>query len=212
MMQDHPRSCPPGAKVGFTQFDDWTYSPVKNSVEEAQKKFKAGVPMRNAAEGEVEMYESNCIKLRLLGASVAEPTPFEVDGVSVPEGPHVVLAPRVGPTYASLKKVFPAGKDVTISGKSTLVLDCDDVVVESLDLDGVLVVKAPKGVKVVLRNVTVKSGEWSFARLEDADDKGASQAEWIKIRGFTVDKKGGVVKEFTAADAKDGTIVLEGEL
>ena len=38
------------ARVGFSQFDDWTYSPVKNSVEEARGKIAVGAPGRSAAE------------------------------------------------------------------------------------------------------------------------------------------------------------------
>ena len=40
----------PESKVGFSQFDDWTYSPVKNSVEGARGKLAVGAPGRSAAE------------------------------------------------------------------------------------------------------------------------------------------------------------------
>ncbi len=36
MMQEHPKVLGPEAKVGFTNFPDWTYSPVKNSVDEVR--------------------------------------------------------------------------------------------------------------------------------------------------------------------------------
>jgi len=64
MMQDHPRSVGPEAKVGFTQFDDWTYSPVKNAIPDAVKKFESGVPGRCASEGEFEVYESYARQFR----------------------------------------------------------------------------------------------------------------------------------------------------
>ena len=57
MMQDHPRVLLPGARVGFVQLPDWTYSPVKNSLAEAVKKAAAGVAPRCASEGELEFYE-----------------------------------------------------------------------------------------------------------------------------------------------------------
>ena len=57
MMQDHPKVLLPGARVGFVQLPDWTYSPVKNSLAEAVKKAQAGVAPRCASEGEVEVYD-----------------------------------------------------------------------------------------------------------------------------------------------------------
>ncbi len=47
----------PGARVGFVQLPDWTYSPVKNNLEDAKKKAASGVAPRCASEGELEMYE-----------------------------------------------------------------------------------------------------------------------------------------------------------
>ena len=44
MMQEHPKVLGPEAKVGFSEFPDWTYSPVKNSVEEARGKLALGAP------------------------------------------------------------------------------------------------------------------------------------------------------------------------
>lgn len=58
MMQDHPRVLLPGARVGFIQLPEWTYSPVKNSLSEAAKKAAAGVAPRCASQGELELYES----------------------------------------------------------------------------------------------------------------------------------------------------------
>lgn len=57
MMQDLPKLLDPSENVGFTNFEAWTYSPVKNSIAEAQAKAKSGVPMRCASEGEMEVYD-----------------------------------------------------------------------------------------------------------------------------------------------------------
>jgi hypothetical protein len=43
--------------VGFVQLPDWTYSPVKNNLADAQKKAASGVAPRCASQGELEMYE-----------------------------------------------------------------------------------------------------------------------------------------------------------
>lgn len=57
MMQDLPRVLLPGARVGFVQLPEWTYSPVKNSLAEGTKKDAAGVHPRCASEGELEFYD-----------------------------------------------------------------------------------------------------------------------------------------------------------
>ncbi len=41
MMQDFPRNLGPDDPVGFTQFPDWTYSPVKNAMADAKAKLDA---------------------------------------------------------------------------------------------------------------------------------------------------------------------------
>ena len=51
----------PGARVGFVQLPDWTYSPVKNNLEDAKKKAASGVAPRCASEGELEMYEGTAL-------------------------------------------------------------------------------------------------------------------------------------------------------
>lgn len=210
MMQDHPRSVGPDALVGFTQFDDWTYSPVKNSIEEAVKKFKAGVPGRCASEGEFEVFESYARQFRMLGADVAEPSGFDVHGMTVQRGPRVVVAPRVSPDFTTLKGVLANPDKIKVSAKSTLVLDATEVVVEGLELDGVLVVKGDPGVKVVLRDVKVADGEWKEERLEDLEDKGEGEPDWVKIRGFKLKREGGVVVKVAGSPGEE--VVLTGEL
>ena len=51
----------PGARVGFVQLPDWTYSPVKNNLADAVKKAASGVAPRCASEGELEMYEGTVL-------------------------------------------------------------------------------------------------------------------------------------------------------
>jgi len=52
-------------------------------------------------------------------------------------GAKVVLTPQFGVTVAELSTRFPSPENVSISSKSTLVLD-GDITVESLELDGTL--------------------------------------------------------------------------
>ena len=73
MMQDHPKLLGATAKVGFTNFPEWTYSPVKNSVDEARAKIAVGVPGRCAAEGELEYYDGACRQLAAAGVTIPAP-------------------------------------------------------------------------------------------------------------------------------------------
>lgn len=70
----------PEAKVGFTQFPDWTYTAVKNSIEDAKKKYADGVPMRAASDGERDYYNLGARLLRMVGAQVEENKPLHVHG------------------------------------------------------------------------------------------------------------------------------------
>lgn len=70
----------PESKVGFTQFPEWTYSAVKNSLEEGSKKAAAGVPPRTASEGEVEFYGYGARLMRMVGAKVEEAKPWKITG------------------------------------------------------------------------------------------------------------------------------------
>merc|ERR1712130_991453 len=82
MMQDFPKELPPDAKVGFTTFDTWcAYSPVKNSPDEAVKKFKTGNHPQSGTTGETDLYALNCRVLRMVGANVEEPKKATFNGI-----------------------------------------------------------------------------------------------------------------------------------
>jgi UDP-sugar pyrophosphorylase len=156
MMQEHPKVLPQGAPVGYTQFPDWTYSPVKNSVDEARGKLAVGAPGRSAAEGELEFYDAGVRALEAAGAPLdrAGPlyAPFSVFGFDLKEPPHVVLHPNFAVSFAGLKAKLPGAGALKLAPRATLVVEGPDVVIEGpLEVDGALVIKAVPGAKV---------GEW----------------------------------------------------
>ena len=54
MMQDFPKLLPSDANIGFSTFDKFFYSPVKNNAADAAKKVAAGMDGACAASGEAE--------------------------------------------------------------------------------------------------------------------------------------------------------------
>ena len=74
--------------------------------------------------------------------------PWSITGFSLPHGPHVVLHPNMGPTLATLRPKFPSPRDVTIGEGSTVVLEGEGLVVERLEVNGALIVKACPGARV----------------------------------------------------------------
>jgi len=92
---------------------------------------------------------------------------------------------------------FPSPASVSITPRSTLVLE-GNVVVETLELDGCLVVKAAPGATVTLRGLKVQNAGWRFVPTEESDEPR------LKIRGYRLQKDAQRVVE-AAAD----TIVSE---
>ena len=187
MMQEHPKVLPPTARVGFSTFDEWTYSPVKNSVEEARAKLAAGAPGRSAAEGELEFYGAGCKALAAAGVALPPSRVLSVFGFSLEEPPHIVLDPAFAVSFASFRAKFPTPADVSIATGSTLVVEGGrDVVFHSLHLDGALKITAVAGAEVHVRGLVVKNAGWPLVPL-DGTEAGVSDA--VKIRGFRAVKR-----------------------
>ena len=212
MMQDFPKLLPPSAAVGFTTFPLFFYSPVKNNATDAAKKVAKGLAGACPATGEADLYS---FARRLIGmetrleapsllvdgtAQVAAPCVCAVaDGgavsyndVPVELGPAVVLSPSFGVTSTEVAGKVRGG---TISARSTLVLDGEDIIVEDLELDGALVVRAVAGACVRIKGLKVKNAGWEFVALGAEDDDTAP--EELKIRGFKVLKHEERALEFT---------------
>ena len=184
MMQDHPKVMPPGSKIGATMFNDWTYSPVKNSLAEALPKSKIGAPGRSALEGEFEYYESASHALRAAGVTLPPPGVFMCAGFAARDVPKVVYGKGFANSFAEFRSKFRAPAAVSITNRSSLVLQGAGIVVESLDLDGALEIYAAPGANVIVRAVVHNAGV-SFEPLAD----GAAVPDWVKIRAFTVTRK-----------------------
>jgi len=58
----------------------------------------------------------------------------------------------------------PNPSALRVSSRSTLVVLGADLTIDGLDLDGTLVVRVQPGASLVLRNITVRNGGWSWVR------------------------------------------------
>ncbi|CAK9030141.1 UDP-sugar pyrophosphorylase (UDP-galactose/glucose pyrophosphorylase) (UGGPase) [Durusdinium trenchii] len=185
MMQDYPKllTDDPDAKVGFTQMERFMcFSAVKNNPADAVGKLKGSGFAESASSGENDIYHNNRLLLSMTGVNV-KTTNLDNEsflGLPVPVAAKVVLTPAFGVTVKEIRDRFPSPDKVSISERSSLVLD-GDIVVESLDLDGDLRITAAPGAKVVVKNLTVKNQGVEWVPV-DFDDQSVDEA--MRIRGY----------------------------
>ena len=182
MMQDYPKSLDASANVGFTTITGTTtFSPVKTNLVDARVKSKEGMPTYSAASGEADAYTSGCEMLAAAGVQMPTPPSVTLSGVTVKLGARVVIDPSFGIGVAGWCSKLPTPQEISISSRSTLLLqgDLSGLRIESLQLDGTLVVRMCRGANVVLRKVRVKNAGWTFKSLW-----GNNYDEALLIRGY----------------------------
>mmetsp|Transcript_10791 Transcript_10791/g.26098 ORF Transcript_10791/g.26098 Transcript_10791/m.26098 type:complete len:294 (+) Transcript_10791:126-1007(+) len=193
MMQDFPTVMEVGETAGFTQIGpELCFSPVKNSVPDGVNLQAKGTPAGTAATGEADQYAAARIMLRSIGCTVEDADEVSYNGIKVVPGPSIVIKSKVACCPGELKELFPSPEKIKISSRSTLVVGGTGVTIESLDLDGTLVVNK-NGKKIT--KMTVKNDGWVKVPVEDHDD------EKIRMRGFVIEKKGG--KSIGSDDSDD---------
>ncbi|CAM9830567.1 unnamed protein product [Chrysoparadoxa australica] len=191
MMQDYPKALEAGAKVGFTSAPAWLcFSPVKNSLEGALKVQQDGAPAASAATGEADQYFVWGELLRLQGCDVGQAEVKEWAGIKACMGPMIVMDPSVAVLPCELARCFPTPGKVVITPRSTLVVKGEGVVIESLKLDGALVVEGGEGGgALVVRDLSVENEGWEMTAL-GAEELAAVSEEYLKIRGYCLTKHG----------------------
>ena len=199
MMQDFPTVLEgsDAAGVGFTSVAaDVCFSPVKNATADGVALQAKGTHPGVAASGEADQYGAVCKILRALGCSVEEAAPATYAGISVVPGPQIVLKPSFVCCPAEYAAKFSDPSKVKISANSSLVVSGSGVTIESLDLDGALVIECEEGATGVIRNLVVKNKGWTKVADESSAD------ETIKMRGYHLKKD----ETRTIVFKKDGTI------
>ncbi len=193
MMQDYPltlrelATAPP--RVGVTVFEDALggalthrlYAPAKNGMADARLKAAKGVPDASCCSAELALYASNCLMLRDAGVRVAPPKQAALGGIAQPEWAHIVLLPSFLPLWSHIPTRFLRPDLVSISQRSTLVLEGDIVFTGALELDGALDLRAAPGVQLIINAMRVSNAGVAFV---DVDDNDPDEDELFRIRGF----------------------------
>jgi UDP-sugar pyrophosphorylase len=195
MMQDFPTvlTGSDAKKVGFTSISsDLCFSPVKNATSDGVGLQAKGTSAGTAATGEADQYAAYRKMLRSIGCSVEEAAEETYAGITVVTGPAVVLEPSFVMCPGEYKAKFPTPELVKISARSTLIVRGFDVVIESLDLDGALVIDGSNGKHLTVSDMVVKNTGW--VRIADE----TSKDEVIKMRGYRIEKK---ETEYIGSDA-----------
>lgn len=190
MMQDIPKlfqkEMGADANIGFTTFDRWfTFSPAKNALEAGVESVENG----SAAPGtmssaESDKYIQNQRKLKYAGMELAgkEDDLVTVGGIPVTPGPRVYLGASFAITREEITQKIKGGK---ISQRSSMVLEGNGVVIENIELDGALVIKACDGAQVTIDGLKVENKGWIFEEIPE----GANVPETVSIRGYTMNKQ-----------------------
>jgi len=185
MMQDFPTVLE-GAdvlKVGFTSLaSELCFSPVKNATADGVKLQQKGTQPGVAASGEADQSNAVCEILRSIGCNIALGSNVTFSGITVTSGPDCVLKPSFAACATEFKSKFPNPSAVKISGRSSLVLSGGGLVVESLDLDGALVVECEEGAFGTISGLIVENKGW----VKVADE--GSSSEVIRMRGYSMNK------------------------
>jgi len=115
-----------------------------------------------AMSAEVDYYAANCKILNRGGMEIGVGTERWFQGIPVVTGPMVVLAPSFMPSCSHASERVFGGR---ITARSTLIVE-GDVVLDNLDLDGALWIKAAQGVSVTVKNLTVRNDGWHLTALD----------------------------------------------
>jgi UDP-sugar pyrophosphorylase len=199
MMQEFPTvlNGEESKRVGFTQAAaEICFSPVKNALSDGAALQTSGTPAGTAATGEADQYAAQRIFLRCIGVKVEDAPSVVYSGIQVVPGPAIVLKPDFACCPGELKRKFPSPEKVNISSRSTLVVRGAGVTIESLELDGCLLVDVEKGESLVLKDVKVINAGWVQKAVKDSED------EVIQMRGFFIDRKDARYMEVRADPAK----------
>ena len=116
---------------------------------DAAAKAAAGLPAECAGTAERDALELNCRLLRMAGAKVPQVgTQGTFAGIELSIPPLVVLLPSFATCKADVRARFKPGSALSMTARSSLVLQGDVTFEGEVSLDGALVIKASHGASV----------------------------------------------------------------
>ncbi|MFA5350852.1 MAG: UTP--glucose-1-phosphate uridylyltransferase, partial [Candidatus Omnitrophota bacterium] len=184
MMQDLAKVMG-GYNVMFTNFSNkWhIFSPAKNNLKDASAKPKFPEAM-STAEADLYRFGRQMFELSGFNINVAG-TQRTSHGVKYPEGAKVILSPHFVKTVSDAINKIHGG---FISKRSSLVVEGENISIINLILDGALIIRAGPGVKLTVKNLTVKNEGWEFVDLTEEEINDPAIAAYLKIRGYKLIK------------------------
>ena len=184
MMQDFPTVVESADEVGFTCAPaDICFSPVKNATADGVKLQAAGTQPGTAAMGEADQYGALRKIMRSVGCTIEDAEPETHLGISAVLGPAIVIKPDFCFCPGEYKTKFPDPERVKISSRSTLIVRGSGVVIESLDLDGTLIINCEGSEPLLVQDLVVKNKGWVRVKDEKSDN------EIIRMRGYHLERK-----------------------
>ena len=123
----------------------YCFSPVKNATTDGVALQEKGTHPGTAATGEADQYAAQRKIMNLIGCNVETAKEKEFSGIKVNPGPAIVLKPDFVTYPGEYEEKFPFPTSVSISARSTLIVRGSGVKIESLKLDGTLIVDYPDG-------------------------------------------------------------------
>jgi UDP-sugar pyrophosphorylase len=199
LMQDIALVLPADAKISGVTFGVDMYCPVKNQLSDGVARGVAGQSTHCAASGEEAVYEQRRQLLIAHGVKIQRDDSLQVlvhGKLPVNLFPIVAYDPAFLPfAYHTIFRL-PAPQQVALTPRSALVVE-GDVVIESLELDGALHLRAVKGQKLVVRHLKVSNRGWTVERCDEAPD------ELTRIRGYRLQRHETECYEATGEDTHD---------
>lgn len=198
MMQDMARFVT--GNVSYITFPRWVcFAPAKNNTAEAKEIQKNTGNASSPGSSEMARYLCYRRQLRAAGVIVDEGKDTSFQGIQAKSGARVVLSPSFGITSAEVRSKFQPTEDskITISSKSTLILDGEGITIGGLDLDGTLIIRACRGAKVHVQNLSVRNKGWDLVNMKAPKQQSSTKQtkprkskypEHFHIRGFRLNK------------------------
>jgi UDP-sugar pyrophosphorylase len=203
MMQEYPKLLDSSENVGITCLPKWlAFMPVKaNIADSIQQISKIGVAF-SASAGEAAMYFINRSICRAFQTDSCAEIERVFAGISVAYGARIVFLPSFGTTVADIQAKLNG--NISISNESSLILEGSGIVINGLQLNGTLIVRALNGSSIVINDLEVDNNGWDFLDVNTEDE---AIEEKYRIRGYLLQESEAQVIEFDDGEEHiiDGT-------
>jgi len=198
-MEDVAQLLAADAKSGFVVFDRYmAFSPVINNHAAALVAKRSHLPDFAACTSEMAYYNANTKLLDQCGMLIEPSVDYFFNKLPALLPPRVCLYPIFAPTNDRVMQCVHGG---SITQRSSLIVEGDNITIENLELDGCLWIKSSPGTKISIRNLVVINDGWFMTptdgvflepqpvHREAAWLESAPTGETRQMRGFVLNKR-----------------------